>query len=121
MNNELKNQKQLVLVDEDGTEVLCDIIFTFDSDEFGKSYVLFSPVASEEDEDGNVEVAAAIYVPKEDGTIGDLLPIETDEEWELVEDVLAQFDEEQCGCGCCCEDCDEDCDCCDEHHHHHHK
>lgn len=120
MEKELKNQKQLILVDEDGTEVLCDIIFTFDSDEYGKSYVIFSPVSSEEDDDGNIEVAAAIYVPKEDGTIGDLIPIESDEEWELVESVLGQFDEEQCGC-CDCEECEEECDCdeCEEHHHHH--
>ncbi len=121
MENQLEKQNQLILVDEDGTEVLCNILFTFDSDEFGKSYVLFSPVSSEENEDGEVEVAAASYIPQEDGTVGELNPIETDEEWELVESVLAQFDEE--GCDCCCEDCeeecDEDCDCGCEHHHHH--
>ena len=126
MENQLEKQNQLILVDEDGTEVLCNILFTFDSDEFGKSYVLFSPVSSEENEDGEVEVAAASYIPQEDGSVGELNPIETDEEWELVESVLAQFDEEQDedDCECCCDDCGlecdtDECDCegCCEHHH----
>ena len=113
MENQLEKQNQLILVDDEGNEVLCNILFTFDSDEFGKSYVLFSPVSTEEDENGEVEVAAASYIPQEDGTVGELIPIETDEEWELVESVLAQFDEDECGCGCgCCDgECDEDCDC----------
>lgn len=128
MENQLEKQNQLVLVDDDGNEVLCNILFTFDSDEFGKSYVLFSPVSSEENEDGEVEVAAAAYVPQEDGTVGELIPIETDEEWELVESVLAQFDEEEDDeCECCCDDCGlecdtDECDCgggCCEHHHDH--
>ena len=127
MENQLEKQNQLILVDEDGTEVLCNILFTFDSDEFGKSYVLFSPVSSEENEDGEVEVAAASYIPQEDGSVGELNPIETDEEWELVESVLAQFDEDQdeddCECYCvdCGLECDTDeCDCegCSGHHHH---
>lgn len=125
MENQLEKQNQLILVDEDGTEVLCNILFTFDSDEFGKSYVLFSPVSSEENEDGEVEVAAASYIPQEDGTVGELNPIETDEEWELVESVLAQFDEEDDECECCCDDCGlecdtDECDCdCGGHCHHH--
>lgn len=125
MDNQLEKQNQLILVDEDGTEVLCNILFTFDSDEFGKSYVLFSPVSTEEDENGEVEVAAASYIPKEDGTVGELNPIETDEEWELVESVLAQFDEEDDECECCCDDCGlecdtDECDCdCGGHCHHH--
>lgn len=127
MENQLEKQNQLILVDEDGTEVLCNILFTFDSDEFGKSYVLFSPVSSEENEDGEVEVAAASYIPQEDGSVGELNPIETDEEWELVESVLAQFDEDQDedDCECCCDDCGlecdtDECDCegCSGHHHH---
>ena len=86
----------------------------------------FHPVDyNDEDSDEQIEVGAACYVEGPDGT-GDLQEIETDEEWELIEDALGQFDEEccegECGCGCghehChCEDgtevceCDDDCDC----------
>ena len=34
------------------------------------------------------DIFAAQYVAGNDGTIEELLPIETDEEWEFVEDIL---------------------------------
>ena len=110
-----KNENQLTFIDEQGNEVLCEILFTFNSEEFNKNYVLFYPVGSE-DEDGNVEVMAASYVEKEDGTCGELHDIETDEEWELIEEMLESFSED-CDCEeCDCEECEEDeeehCCCC---------
>lgn len=108
------NENQLVFVDDDGTEILCDIIFTYDSEEFGKSYVFFSPVGSADD-DGKVEVACASYIPTEEG-IGELLQVETDEEWEMLSEVFDSFaaeceecdcddcDDEECGCCCGCEE-----------------
>ena len=43
-----------------------------------------------------VELQAFSYVEAEDGTEGDLLPIETDEEWDMIEEVLNTFlDEEE--------------------------
>lgn len=116
---ELK-ENQLVFVDEKGNEVLCDIIFTYDSPEYKKSYVFFAPTGSE-DEDGKVEIGVASYIPKEDG-IGDLLPVEDDEEWNMLADVFDAYASENdcdCECDCDCEDEDDDeCDCCCCHHHH---
>lgn len=116
----MENDNRLVYIDEEGNEVLCEILFTFDSEEFNKSYVLFYPVGDEESEE--IEVLAASYLPLEDGTIGELNDIESDEEWQLIEETLSAFDtddeeghdchchDEGCGCGEDCE-CDEDCDC----------
>lgn len=135
---ELK-ENQLVFVDENQNEVLCDILFTYESEEFGKSYVFFSPVSSE-DEDGNREVAVASFKQTEEG-MGELEPVETDEEWDLLEEVLASYiDDSECECGCCGDDCEcecgDDCECecgeeceCEEEHEegchcccgHHHK
>ena len=56
--------------------------FTFESDEFEKSYVLYYPVGAEEDEDEEIEIHASSFTPNEDGKMERLLPIETDEEWE---------------------------------------
>lgn len=117
-------KNQLTFIDESGKEVLCDIVFTFDSEEFGKSYVVFHPTLEEAPEE-QIEVMAACYKPTEDGD-GELYAIETDEEWQLVEDMLQKYDEEECGCGCedCEGECDDDCDCDDDecdcgccHHH----
>lgn len=128
----MEKEKQLTFIDEDGNEILCEILFTFESEEFNKNYVLFYPVTGDDSDD--IEVMAASYVPSENGE-GELQPVETDEEWELIEDVLAQFEEgdeehdHECGCGhdhhhhhdhdheCECED-DEDCDCEDDEEDH---
>ena len=123
---ELKDN-QLVFVDENGNEILCDIIFTYDSEEFNKSYVFFAPVGIE-DEEGKVEVGVASYVPTEDG-VGELHQVETDEEWDMLAEVFDSYASEHddcdcCGDGCCegdcdceCEDEEEGCSCCHCHHH----
>lgn len=92
-------ERNITIVDEDGNEQLCEIIYTFDSEQHGKSYVLYSLVGADEDEDGQIEIFASAFVPSENGEDGELSPIETDEEWDMVEDVLetleAQFEDEQ--------------------------
>ncbi|HOO44403.1 MAG TPA: DUF1292 domain-containing protein [Bacillota bacterium] len=65
------------------------IIMTFESEEFGKSYVVYQ---LKEDENG--EYYAASFNP-EDGDEGQLIPIESDDEWDLIEEVLENFLDEQ--------------------------
>jgi len=84
--------KTFVVIDEQGKEIECEVLFTFDSDETGKSYVLYFEKGQNEDE--QVEIFASVYDPeKEDG--GELTPVETDEEWEMIEEVLNTFSEEE--------------------------
>ena len=87
----MMEDKQFTIIDEDGNEFLCEIMFTFYSDDFEKSYVVYSIPGKEDDDE--IEVSAAWYV-EEDGVEGELFPIENEEEWELVELVLKEFDEE---------------------------
>lgn len=107
-----EKENKLTYVDEDGNEVLCEILFTFDAEQFNKNYVLFYPVGSE-NEDGTISVMAASYQPLEDGSIGELNEVTTDEEWDLIDEMLEAFSEDQCDCDeCDCDDCD--CDECDD-------
>ena len=110
----------LTVVDEQGNEVLCKVIFTFDSEDFNKSYVFYTPVETGEDEE-EIEVLCASFIPRDDDSIGDLTPIESDEEWELVEEVFNTYldnmdddelfdDEDEC-------DHDDDHECCCGHKH----
>ncbi|MFN0602655.1 DUF1292 domain-containing protein [Facklamia hominis] len=87
--HEHEEQEYITVVDEEGNESLYEILFTFDSEDFGKSYVLIYPAGTSEDEE--VELQAYSYQEQEDGTSGDLQPITTDEEWDLVEEVLNTF------------------------------
>ncbi|MFY4774830.1 DUF1292 domain-containing protein [Metabacillus sp. RGM 3146] len=90
-------EKQITVVDEQGNEQLCEILFTFESDRFGKSYVLYYPISSEnEDEDEDeIEIHASSFVPNDNGEDGDLEPIETEEEWDMVEEMLNTFFENE--------------------------
>ncbi len=79
----------LFITDELGNELEAVIILTFESEEFGKSYLVYQ---LKDDETG--EYFAASFNP-EDGDEGNLNPIETDEEWDLIEEVLESFLEEE--------------------------
>ena len=100
---ELK-ENQLIFTDDEGKENICDILFTYESEEFKKSYVFFTKAEPEEDEE--IQVSCAAYIPNDDGT-GELVEVESDEEWEMLEKVFndfAQADDEEDPCEFC-EDC----------------
>ncbi|MEK5381473.1 DUF1292 domain-containing protein [Niallia sp. FSL W8-0635] len=84
----------ITVVDEQGNEQLCEILFTFESDEFGKSYVLYYPMG-EGDDDEEIDIHASSFIPNEETGDGELSPIETEEEWDLVEEMLNTFLAEQ--------------------------
>ncbi|MED3661483.1 DUF1292 domain-containing protein [Ureibacillus sp. FSL K6-8385] len=87
-------ERQITVIDEDGNEQLCEVIHTFDSEKFGKSYVLYTPVGAEEDEEGQIEIFASSFIPGENGEEGELFPIETEEEWDMIEEVIHSLEEE---------------------------
>lgn len=84
-------EKQITVVDEDGNEQLCEVLFTFESEEFGKSYVLYYPVGAENDDEDDIEIHASSFVPSEENEEGELQPVETDEEWDMIEEMLNTF------------------------------
>ncbi|MCM3237097.1 DUF1292 domain-containing protein [Heyndrickxia oleronia] len=88
-------EKHITVIDEDGNEQLHEVLFTFESEEFGKSYVLYFPVGAEEDDNEEIEIHASSFIQKEDGEEGDLQPIETEEEWDMIEEMLNTFLDEQ--------------------------
>ncbi|WML30614.1 DUF1292 domain-containing protein [Neobacillus sp. OS1-32] len=93
-SNHEEEDRYITLINDNGDEELFEILLTFDSEDFEKSYVLFYPVgASEDGEEG--EVHAYAYIPTEDGGFGELMPIETDEEWDMVEEVFNTFLEDE--------------------------
>ena len=79
----------ITILYEEGNESLYEILFTFESEDFKKSYVLVYPAGTIEDED--VELQAYSYTESEEGNAGALEPIESDEEWDMVEEVLNTF------------------------------
>ena len=71
------------VVNDEGKEIKCDVLFTFDSEETGKNYIVYTD--NTKDESGNIKVYASIYNP-EDTT--KLEPITSDKEWKIIQIVL---------------------------------
>lgn len=79
---------KITIYDEQGNEVEnLEILFEFENEE--QNYVLLHDPT---DEDG--EVMAFKYNSEDQGE-GKLLPIETEAEWDMVEEVLGAFEDEQ--------------------------
>ncbi|GGN55094.1 MULTISPECIES: DUF1292 domain-containing protein [Oceanobacillus] len=89
----LEEKERIIIPDDNGEEHLFEVLFTFDVDDTDQSYIAVVPVEQAEDEE--VEVYAFRYEEKEnDEEDLSLFPIESDEEWEIVEEMLATLAEE---------------------------
>ena len=89
---EEKNNKFTVINDE-GKQIECEVLFTFDSDETKKSYIVYTD--NTKDEIGNIKVYASIYDPNNmDDTKMSLEPIKTEKEWNIIETILDSLQEE---------------------------
>ena len=74
----------------DGKEVECETLFTFESEETKKQYVVYTD--NSKDKDGNVRVFASIYEVTDKGNR--LLPIKSEKEWKVIETILESIQEE---------------------------
>lgn len=73
--------------DKDGKEVECEVLFTFESEETKKNYMVYTD--NTVDEEGNTKVYASIYTPDTETTV--LEPIETEKEWKIIETILEEL------------------------------
>ena len=78
------------MIDENGNEIVYDVLFTFESDETGKNYIVYTD--NSKDEAGNIEVYASIYDPEDPQS--KLEAITTDKEWKVIETILETLQEE---------------------------
>lgn len=76
---------KLIVVDDEGREIEMEIMFTFS--ENNKNYVVYFDPS---DEDENTELYVSIYDDE-----GNLFPVETDEEWDMIDEVVGAFIEDQ--------------------------
>ena len=78
------------VINNEGEEVVCNILFTFDSEETKKSYIVYTDNTT--DSNGSVQVYASIFNPNDPNT--KLEPIETEKEWKVIETILETLQEE---------------------------
>ena len=78
------------VMNDEGKEVECEVLFTFESEETKKNYIVYTDNTT--DEEGNTKVYASIYNPNEEET--KLLPIESEKEWKIIETILEELQNE---------------------------
>ena len=86
----MEEKNTFTVKNDKGEEVTCEVLFTFDSEETKKSYIVYTDNTT--DDDGNVRVYASVYKAEDDNT--ELLPIESEREWKIVETILDSIQEE---------------------------
>ena len=77
---------KILITKEDGSEVEMTILLTFENEETGRSYVLYY---DENDESGQVY---PFYYVESDHSLHEL---ETEEEWDMANEVLETFLQEE--------------------------
>ena len=76
------------ITNNEGKEVECEVLFTFDSEETGKSYIVYTD--NTKDDAGNTRVYASTYKKSEEGMTA-LEPIESDKEWKIIDKILEEL------------------------------
>lgn len=84
-----KKSRYFTITDDKGNTLEYEILFTFDSEETQASYIVFTD--NKLDKDGNIITYAATYQKEDD--ILKLYDIKTDNEWALIENLLASIED----------------------------
>ena len=86
----MEGKNTIKVTNDKGEQVVCDILFTFDSEETEKSYIVYTD--NTKDEAGRVRVYASTYNPNDPKT--KLEDIKTDKEWKVIDTILQTLQEE---------------------------
>ena len=86
----MNKENTFKVLDKEGNEIEFEILFTFESDETKKNYMVYTD--NTKDENGNVRVYASVFKP--DAEPLELLPVETEREWKIIETILESIEEE---------------------------
>ena len=86
----MNKENTFKVIDNEGKEIDFEVLFTFESDETKKNYMVYTD--NSKDENGNVRVYASVFKP--DAEPLELLPVETEREWKIIETILETIEEE---------------------------
>ena len=86
----MNKENTFKIIDKDGKEIEFEILFTFESDETNKNYMVYTDNTT--DEEGNTKVYASVFNPNAEPL--ELLPVETEREWKVIETIITSIEEE---------------------------
>lgn len=85
----MENKKFLEITDKNGNIVKYEILSAFLNADTEKNYIIYTDNTKDEQE--NLNIYASIYYPNDNSKLD---KIETDEEWELIENFLETLKQE---------------------------
>lgn len=86
----MNKENTFKVIDKEGNEIEFEILFTFESDETNKNYMVYTD--NTKDLEGNTKVYASVFKP--DAEPLELLPVETEREWRIIETIIESITEE---------------------------
>lgn len=86
----MNKENTFKIIDKDGKEIEFEILFTFESDETNKNYMVYTDNTL--DDEGNTKVYASVFNPNKEPL--ELLPVETEREWKVIETILGSIMED---------------------------
>lgn len=87
----LDKSGKIIIKNDKNEEIECDVLFTFDNNETNKSYIVYTD--NTKDDLGNIKVYANTY--NEDDEEGILGNIETEEEWNIIEQIFSSINDKK--------------------------
>ena len=87
----LDKSGKIIIKNDRNEEIECDVLFTFDNNDTNKSYIVYTD--NTKDELGNVKVYANTF--NEDDEEGILGNIETEEEWNIIEQIFSSINDKK--------------------------
>ena len=84
----MNKENTFKVIDREGKEIEFEILFTFD--ETKKNYMVYTD--NTKDQEGNTKVYASVFKP--DAEPLELLPVETEREWKIIETIITSITEE---------------------------
>ncbi len=86
----MNKENTFKVIDREGKEIEFEILFTFESDETKKNYMVYTD--NTKDDEGNTKVYASVFNPEAEPL--ELLPVETEREWKIIETIITSITEE---------------------------
>ena len=81
----MNKENTFKVIYREGKEIEFEILFTFESDETKKNYMVYTD--NTKDEEGNTKVYASTY--DKEGEDLSLKPLTTEKEWKIIDNILA--------------------------------
>ncbi|PTX58443.1 uncharacterized protein YrzB (UPF0473 family) [Melghirimyces profundicolus] len=92
--NHEHQQETVIISNEEGEQETFEVLYRFERDN-GHQYILLTPVDEEEAaDDETVEQEVYAFRYEGDGENINLIPIEDDSEWDMIEEVLHTLESE---------------------------